>query len=130
MGQANARELRGPREPRREREPRELHAPGELDDRGLIQALRALADPTRFRMVQEIAAAGELSCGEVKQLFDCSQPTISHHLKVLLVAGLVAVRTQGKHRYTSVNRPMLSAVAAELPARLLSRQRHRARARA
>ena len=95
-----------------------------------MQALRALSDPTRFRMVQEIAAAGELSCGEVKELFDCSQPTISHHLKVLFVAGLLSVRSQGKHRYTSVNRPRLSAVAVELPARLLLRQRRPARVRA
>ncbi len=112
---------------------RELHAPHarhrvhELDDSGLLQALRALSDPTRFRMVQEIAAAGELCCGDVKSLFDCSQPTVSHHLKVLHLAGLLSVRSEGKRRYTSVNRVMLSAVAAELPARLLP---HRAPARA
>jgi ArsR family transcriptional regulator len=117
MAQANVRDLR------------EHPPPGELDDSGLIQALRALSDPTRFRMVQEIASAGELCCSEVKARFDCSQPTISHHLKVLFVAGLLSVRTQGKHRYTSVNRPMLSAVAAELPARLF-RRGHPVRARA
>ena len=96
-----------------------------LDDRGLLRALRALCDPTRFRMVQVIAAAGELCCGEVQDCFGCSQPTISHHLKVLSQAGLLTVRSQGKHRYTAVNRPLVSALAAELPARLLSSPRRR-----
>ncbi|HLK93031.1 MAG TPA: metalloregulator ArsR/SmtB family transcription factor [Polyangia bacterium] len=120
MRQANVREVRNARG---------SHEPLDLDDSGLMQALRALADPTRFRMVQEIAAAGELCCGDVKSLFDCSQPTVSHHLKVLHLAGLLSVRNAGKRRYTSVNRVMLSAVAAELPARLLP-PRGRARARA
>ena len=91
----------------------------ELDDRALVQALRALGDPTRFRMVQEIAAGGELCCGEVAERFDVTQPTISHHLKVLCVAGVLSVRNQGKHRYTSVNESLLSRLATLLPARLM-----------
>ncbi len=91
----------------------------ELDDRALVRALRALGNPTRFRMVQEVAAAGELCCGEVAKKFDVTQPTISHHLKVLFAAGLLSVRNQGKHRYTSVNQPLLSSLASLLPARLM-----------
>jgi ArsR family transcriptional regulator len=90
----------------------------DLSDRDLIRALKALADPTRFRMVQEIAAAGELSCGEVAERFDVSQPTISHHLKILLQAGLLVQRTEGKHHYTSVDRPLLASLVAVLPKRL------------
>jgi ArsR family transcriptional regulator len=90
----------------------------DLSDRDLIRALKALADPTRFRMVQEIAVAGELSCGEVAERFDVSQPTISHHLKILLQAGLLVQRTEGKHHYTSVDRPLLASLVAVLPKRL------------
>ncbi len=90
----------------------------ELTDRELIRALKALADPTRFRMVQEIAEAGELSCGAVAERFDVSQPTISHHLKVLLDAGLLLQRTEGKHHYTSVDRALLASLVAVLPKRL------------
>jgi ArsR family transcriptional regulator len=90
----------------------------EVSDRELIRALKALADPTRFRMVQEIAQAGELSCGEVAARFDVSQPTISHHLKILLDAGLLLQRTEGKHHYTSVNRALVSNLVAVLPKRL------------
>jgi ArsR family transcriptional regulator len=91
----------------------------ELDDAALVRALRALGDPTRFRMVQEIAASGELCCGQVAEKFDVTQPTISHHLKVLCLAGLLLVRNQGKHRYISVNQPLLSNLARLLPARLM-----------
>ncbi len=91
----------------------------ELDQPALVRALRALGDATRFRMVQEIAAGGELCCGQVAERFDVSQPTISHHLKVLCLAGVLSVRSQGKHRYISVNQPLLSNVAQQLAARLM-----------
>jgi DNA-binding transcriptional ArsR family regulator len=96
--------------------PRKLER--EIGDRELIRALKALADPTRFRMVQEIAEAGELSCGAVAERFDVSQPTISHHLKILLDAGLLVQRTEGKHHFTSVDRDLLASLVAVLPRRL------------
>jgi DNA-binding transcriptional ArsR family regulator len=104
--------------------------PRTLDDRALIRALKALGDPTRFRMVQEIGAAGELSCGQVAELFDVSQPTVSHHLNVLIEAGVLTVRTAGKHRYTSVNQPLLATLARFLGTRLAARRERPARARA
>jgi DNA-binding transcriptional ArsR family regulator len=101
-----------------------------LDDRGLIRALKALADPTRFRMVQEIAAAGELSCGQVAELFDVSQPTVSHHLNVLIEAGVLSVRVEGKHHYTSVNHPLVASLTRLLAVRLGPRRERAPRARA
>jgi DNA-binding transcriptional ArsR family regulator len=100
------------------------------DDRALVRALKALGDPTRFRMVQEIAAAGELSCGQVAELFDVSQPTISHHLNVLTEAGVLRVRIEGKHHYTSVNQPLLASLSRLLIVRLSPRRERPARARA
>jgi ArsR family transcriptional regulator, arsenate/arsenite/antimonite-responsive transcriptional repressor len=91
----------------------------QLDDPALVQVLRALGDATRFRIIQEIAADGELCGGQVAERFDVTQPTISHHLKVLCAAGVLSVRSQGKHRYISVNGPLLSNVAHQLPARLM-----------
>ncbi len=100
------------------------------DDRALVRALKALGDPTRFRMVQEIAAAGELSCGQVAELFDVSQPTISHHLNVLIEAGVLSVRIDGKHHYTSVNQSLLAALSRVLTGRLNPRRDRAVRARA
>jgi ArsR family transcriptional regulator len=74
-----------------------------MEDAQLIRVLKALAEPKRFRMVQEIAAAGELSCGQVGELFPLSQPAVSHHLKVLQHAGMLNVRAEGQTHFISVN---------------------------
>ena len=90
----------------------------DISDQDIVRALKALADPTRFRMVQEIAAAGELSCGQLTERFDVSQPTISHHLKLLQDAGLLVQRAEGKHHYTSVDKKLVARIAALIPSRL------------
>lgn len=89
-----------------------------LDDSTLIKLMKALADPTRFRMVQEISASGELSCGEVAKLFDITQPAISRHLRILTDAGLLLVRKEGKFHITSVNKPLLAGLGELIPARI------------
>jgi len=89
-------------------------------DRELVRVMKALADPARFGMVQEIAAAGELSCGQVAERFDLSQPTVSHHLKILTESGILVMRSEGKHHLTSVNHALLKTLAELLPARLSS----------
>ncbi len=86
-----------------------------MDQAKLVRVLKALADRKRFRMMQEIAEAGELSCGQVAERFDLSQPTISHHLKILTEAGVLAVREAGQHRIISVNLELINQVAAFLP---------------
>ncbi len=89
-----------------------------MEDAALVRILKALADPTRFRMVREIAAAGELSCGQVGERFPLKQPTISHHVKILSDAGLIDVRRDGQHGFISVNKAILSQVLGLLPERL------------
>jgi ArsR family transcriptional regulator len=100
----------------------------EFNDSDLIVALKALADPNRFRMVQEIAAAGELSCSQVNERFDLSQPTVSHHIKLLIEAKILQSRPDGKHHFLSVDEALLDKVAALLPARLAPDAKHRTRA--
>lgn len=90
-----------------------------VDGAALMRVLKALAEPQRLRMIQELAAAGELSCGQVGQRFPLSQPTISHHLKVLNDAGLLVVRREGQHVFVSVNQRLVTTVLESLPARLL-----------
>jgi DNA-binding transcriptional ArsR family regulator len=89
-----------------------------MEDRKLIQVLKALADATRFRMVQEIAASGELSCGQIGERFPLSQPTISHHLRILTSAEILTVRSEAQHRFISVNRELVGRALEMLPGRL------------
>jgi ArsR family transcriptional regulator, arsenate/arsenite/antimonite-responsive transcriptional repressor len=91
-----------------------------LDDRALIRVLKALAEPRRLRMIQELAAAGELTCSQIGARFPLSQPTISHHLKVLSDAGLLVVRREAQHVFVSVNHGLLDRVLKPLPARSMS----------
>jgi ArsR family transcriptional regulator, arsenate/arsenite/antimonite-responsive transcriptional repressor len=93
-----------------------------MDDGKLVRVLKALADPKRFRMVQEIAAAGELSCGRLGDKFDLSQPTVSHHIKILSEAGVLAMRREAQHGFVSVNQKLLDEVLGLLPRRLRGRR--------
>jgi ArsR family transcriptional regulator len=87
----------------------------ELGDGEIVRVLRALGDAKRFRMVQEIAAAGELSCGQLVERFALAQPTISHHLKILVDAGLLVVRQESKHHFVAVDHAFVRRVAELLP---------------
>jgi DNA-binding transcriptional ArsR family regulator len=58
---------------------------------------RALADPTRRRML-ELLAAADRSVGELHGAFAMSQPAVSQHLRVLREAGLCAERREGRNR--------------------------------
>ena len=92
-----------------------------MNDAAVVRMLKALANPTRFRMVQEIAAAGELSCAQLSARFTLSQPTVSHHLKHLADAGVLVVRPQAQHHFISINRQLLDRLATLLPDRLAGR---------
>ncbi len=61
----------------------------------LSARFRALADPTRVAIVNRLAAAEECCVCDLNAAFDLSQPTISHHLKVLRDAGLVESSRRG-----------------------------------
>ena len=90
----------------------------QMDDQALIRVLKALGHPTRFRMVQEIATTGELSCGQLGGCVEAGQPTVSHHLKILTDAGVLTVRRDGQFVRVSVNRELVEHVLGSLPAKL------------
>lgn len=60
-----------------------------------IQLLAALADPTRMEILRELAGAPEVCACDFTSCCDVSQPTISHHLKVLRDAGAVTSERRG-----------------------------------
>jgi len=83
-----------------------------LGESWVVIVARALSDRTRYRMLQEIRAAGEMTCGELHARFPLSQATISHHIKTLQQAGLLRVRAEGLFRHLSAESSRLSAFAA------------------
>jgi ArsR family transcriptional regulator, arsenate/arsenite/antimonite-responsive transcriptional repressor len=68
---------------------------------GLAQVFKALGDPVRLRLVSMIGAreGGEVCVCDLTSAFDLSQPTISHHLKVLREAGLIDSERRGTWVY-------------------------------
>ena len=64
----------------------------------LAARFKALADPTRVAIVNRLAA-GECCVCDLNAAFDLSQPTISHHLKLLREAGLVEASRRGTWAY-------------------------------
>ena len=65
----------------------------------LAERFKALADPTRVAIVNSLAAAEEVCVCNLTATFDLSQPTISHHLKLLREAGLVESTRRGTWAY-------------------------------
>jgi len=74
--------------------------------------LKAMADPVRLRLLSLVAAheGGEACVCDLHEAFDLSQPTISHHLKVLHEAGLLGRSKRGTWVYYSVQRQALSDI--------------------
>ncbi|MGK5642564.1 ArsR/SmtB family transcription factor [Streptomyces sp. URMC 126] len=67
----------------------------------LAKVFKALGDPVRLRLLSMIAsrAGGEVCVCDLTPAFDLSQPTISHHLKLLRQAGLIASERRGTWVY-------------------------------
>ncbi len=68
---------------------------------------KALADENRYNIIKTIAEKGEIVCKDITNLFHLSQPTISHHLKILIESELIEVRKEGKWSYFSVKKETL-----------------------
>lgn len=75
--------------------------------------LKALADPVRLRLMSLVAAheGGEACVCDLNNAFELSQPTISHHLKVLHEVGLVDRSKRGTWVYYRARPEALAAVA-------------------
>ena len=80
----------------------------------LVRVAKALGDPTRLELLRRIGSAGEMCCKDLVALFPVSQATVSHHLKTLVDAGLLAVRRDGQFGWFSLRPATLAAHAAQL----------------
>jgi len=74
-----------------------------LADQQLVEPLKAVADPTRLKILRLLKKKGQCSIGkgeglcarDIKEHIQLSQPTISHHMSILKKAGLVHAEKQG-----------------------------------
>jgi ArsR family transcriptional regulator len=81
----------------------------------MAEVAKALGDPVRVQLIDVLRKhAGKVCVCELVPLFDLSQPTVSHHLKVLRQAGLVGSERQGLWAYYYVIPGALAELAGWL----------------
>ena len=68
----------------------------------LVQLFKLLADETRMKILYFLRHTDELNVLELCSLLSQRQPSVSHHLALLRVAGLIDMRREGKHNYYRV----------------------------
>jgi ArsR family transcriptional regulator len=74
-----------------------------VDTNSLVKLAKALSDPTRQRLLQEIAKRTNKGCCDLYEFVPISQPSMSQHLKVLVDSGLVESHKEGRNMYLAVN---------------------------
>jgi ArsR family transcriptional regulator, arsenate/arsenite/antimonite-responsive transcriptional repressor len=91
---------------------------GEAAAAGLAQVFKALGDPVRLRLVSLIGAheGGEACVCDLNAAFSLSQPTISHHLRVLREAGIIDSERRGTWVYYRLVPAALERMAVLLAA--------------
>jgi len=80
-----------------------------MDD---VTILQALAEPTRLAIVRQLASSGEVCACDFTDCCNVSQPTVSHHLKVLREAGVVSGERRGTWIYYRLEPKAASRIAS------------------
>jgi ArsR family transcriptional regulator len=70
-----------------------------MEGQDLVRVGKALSDPTRLRIYEEISASEEMFCKQIVEKYRLTPGTISHHLKILADADLIVTRREGQFMY-------------------------------
>jgi len=68
------------------------------------KAMAAVADPYRMSIIREMRTKGSLRCCDVVSLTGLSQPTCSHHIKLLAESELIDCRKEGRNNFFTLNK--------------------------
>ena len=84
-------------------------------DRSQVEKIsKALGDETRLRIFEAISATNHMNCGEIVSMRGVTPATVSHHLKILSQARLIACRRQGQFVYSRTVPETIAAYARAL----------------
>jgi ArsR family transcriptional regulator len=76
---------------------------------------KALGDANRLKILQHISKKGGCGqCSEIQDVIDLTQPSISHHIKILIEAGLVEPEKEGRNHKYNLNEQLLKDYMATI----------------
>lgn len=78
------------------------------------RAFKALGDENRLRIARIVAERGDVCACRLLDELDMTQPTLSHHMKLLRDCGVVKARKEGRWMHYSLNREVVGALASLL----------------
>jgi ArsR family transcriptional regulator len=93
-------------------------APAVLTERQFQAVAKALADPRRMALLESIGSQPEFSCQRLCLESGVTKGTVSHHVRELSRAGLIAERREGQYMFYEVRREVVAAYVAELMRRV------------
>ena len=71
-----------------------------MDHSEVEKVSKALADKTRLRIFEAVSASNRMNCSDIVSMRGVTPATVSHHLKILSEAGLIACRREGQFVYS------------------------------
>ena len=84
-------------------------------DRSEVEKIsKALADETRLKIFEAISANDHMNCGDIVSMRGVTAATVSHHMKILSEAGLIACRRKGQFVYSEAVPETIAAYTREL----------------
>ena len=100
-----------------------------LSTEEFLRIAKALADGRRLAILERIAARGDAACQHLCEEFPVSQPTMSHHLRLLVDVGLIEMRRDGQYAHYRLRTDVVQAyvTSLELRTRLVTTTRARRR---
>jgi len=85
-----------------------------MDRQKIERISKALADQTRLRIFEAISAREHMNCGQIVSMRGVTPATVSHHLRILMDAGLIECRREGQFVYSKANPKTLKNYTREL----------------
>jgi len=85
----------------------------------IVKIAKALSDKTRLKILNEIVSRKSITCNEAEKIAGLSQPTVSHHLKILAEAGLLNTVKDGRFLIITINKNSLDEFSSFISTNLL-----------
>jgi ArsR family transcriptional regulator len=93
-----------------------------MDKTQIERISKALGDETRLMIYEAIGHRGRMNCGEIVALQGVTPATVSHHLKILLDAGLIETEKRGQFVYSEIVPKTLGEYCAGLTALIVKKK--------